>query len=527
MLYRAYWPLLLLLLPLFTLAQSSLYRDAQLVAEFLRAAPQPRLTFELVDDAEARVNTSLEWRTLSSATYRPQPNTFYLLAASQADTANRLRIELVDTTIIVQPFDTVYLRYNATSVHINHAGAETAKIYWNTPVFESDDVKRREVFKRLAFHSDFDKIKDPGYLFELERTLKTFRSNPFVPKAWYTNPHLDLAVLGDEIPTINANFQESSYQGLFYEAYPWQRLLNGDSVLQQQQTVSFEDLSSSYRQPIVTAQRALDVSSDRINQTSRERGLLDARTVAVGLSDFIAERAQEELNLTFFHRFKENLSEPSELTILFPNTRDLLQKFEISNYKTLLANARESFTADLKNLGVHFPEILTLPTYRKLNNDPNVYNLSLIYSIADMAYKDYSIENILLATHQLLAERQENLQKSIHQQLVDSLLSEQLLVGRSTPAPIIIDSAEHIQLLPAEVLTTIKTQTIEFIDLVQSVSNDLESYASDLHDLAAVERQNSEDMYERAGFELFDITYDFRERARQRFVETSNLYYNS
>ena len=49
--------------------------------------------------------------------------------------------------------------------------------------------------------------------------------------------------------------------------------------------------------------------------------------------------------------FKQNLNKPSELTVLFPNTKNLLYRFEISNYKTLLSHARESFTTDLENLG--------------------------------------------------------------------------------------------------------------------------------------------------------------------------------
>lgn len=226
---------------------------------------------------------------------------------------------------------------------------------------------------------------------------------------------------------------QTEFPSYYYNNNPWHKLLYGDSILQLQKTVSFEDTNSSYRTRIVSSQKELTEASIRIDRTNKSRNLLDAKTVAVGLSDFIAERAQEELNLTFFNRFKKNMEKPSELTVLFPNTRTLLYQFEISDYKTLLSHARESFTVDLDNLGLNFPKVLKLKKYETLYNSPEVFNLSLIYSIADLAYKEVPVETILVSGFQKLQERKSELKKSINIELADAFLAASIPTGVKDP----------------------------------------------------------------------------------------------
>ncbi|MEL7162088.1 MAG: hypothetical protein AAFN92_15135, partial [Bacteroidota bacterium] len=280
---------------------------------------------------------------------------------------------------------------------------------------------------RLSYHTDVARAMSLNYSYSFNRVRDRLLDNPF---------------LGEKIAAAEFLREDegSGYYGYggFNEklraAYPWHEILYGDSTLQLEKQVSFEDLATSYRDP-VTSSKELTLASTAINANRNKGSLLDARTVAVGLSDFIAERAQEELNLTFFERFKANLKDSSELTILFPNTRDLLYQFQISNYKTLLSFAKTSFQTDLDNLGLNFPKILDLEKYRYLKNDPNVFNLSLIYSIADLAYKEYPIETIMLAANQKLRDRQRNLGRSINLRIAEGVL------GELPPAEIVPDSA--------------------------------------------------------------------------------------
>ena len=471
--------------------QSSLYQDAQLIADFLQASQPPRLTFNLAAGSRPVIETwsgdRIELEQPNSS-YLIRNEGLYLLTPNSPDSTHSLTLEMGDTSFVVTPFEKLTLIYVDGAVDLYDVGSL---------LFESLGWRGEERFRTVEHifgaHTDFDQLTKPGYRFSWSRCLSAYQNNPFLPTAWRGSSYLNDSWEGDEEMI-------RSFPVAYYDKYPWQRLLTGDSVLQLKQTISFEDVNTTYRQPIVTSRRALNLSSTRINETSRSRGLLDARAVASGLSDFIAERAQEELNLTFFHRFRQNLERPSELTLLFPNTRDLLFKFEISNYKTLLAHARTSFEQDLDDLGINFPQILSLEKYQALNNDPNVFNLSLIYSIADLAYKEYPVETILIAAHQILQERQANLQQSIHMQLADTLSALQYY-PLSPEQPARVESGRHVELPTerlsyGELLDSLRTYTLSYLDSVYWVSFALEGLATyEIAQLAAQESAVLQDIY--------------------------------
>ncbi|MEO0732455.1 MAG: hypothetical protein AAFZ52_06445, partial [Bacteroidota bacterium] len=270
-----------------------------------------------------------------------------------------------------------------------------------------------ELTKRLAFHTEMTEAGSKGYTYSFPRVRQKLLDNPFL-----RGKIAQSSLLKQE----EEDYYYYDFTKQLRQAYPWHRILYGDSLLQLEKQLSFEDLATSYREPI-TSRKELALASTAIDANRNKGSLLDARTVAVGLSDFIAERAQEELNLTFFERFKANLQGPSELTILFPSTRDLLYQFQISNYKTLLSFAKTAFQTDLDNLGLNFPRVLDLDKYTELKNDPNVFNLSLIYSIADLAYKEYPIETIMLATNQKLRKRKQDLGAAINLRISEGALA--------------------------------------------------------------------------------------------------------
>lgn len=284
-------------------------------------------------------------------------------------------------------------------------------------------VNFQEIMKIVQAHSHY-RIKNENKIPTYESNLSKYRENPFfgelIERNEFPLPSTDKYFKSNM--TLRRYESTNDFFNYLNKNYEWHQLLYGDTTIQLQKKVSYKDIAGNYRTPIVTSKKELIEANTKINETSRNRNFLDAQTVAVGLSDFIAERAQEELNLTFFTRFKENLSDPSELTVLFPETKNLLYQFEISNYKTLLSNAREAFTVDLDNLGLNFPNILELPKYRSLYNSPEVYNVSLIYSIANMAYKEIPVEDIMMVGFQKLRNRDLNLSKDINLTLADAIL---------------------------------------------------------------------------------------------------------
>lgn len=441
---------ILLLFSNFVFSQSSTYQDAKELAEMIREKQVPKFDFSkcqslqfspnkiypnillkdgakiedgLVLDLEAEATLSVSY--FFSDYNFPSVGVYELINQDDSPSflgpSDTLQIVIGDTTIAVMDDSLL----TGVKVNFNLVRTEVFKIYQISPdnftslreekIFslESNFIKMLEI---LSSHVNL-KSKDSNFpnFSLLENIPKKYDKNPFFSRS------LQEQILLDE---TSARFLQSNFFDLPYSPKrkdSWEQLMYGDSVLQYEKTISFQDLSSSYRDPI-TSKNELDIATSRINESSKERGFLDAKTVAVGLSDFIAERAQEELNLTFFHRFKENLEKPSELTVLFPNTKNLLYQFEISNYKTLLANARESFTVDLDNLGLNFPKVLELPKYRDLYNSPEVYNLALIYSIADLAYREVPVEKILISGFKKLEGRKIELGKSIDNELAKSIL---------------------------------------------------------------------------------------------------------
>ena len=83
---------------------------------------------------------------------------------------------------------------------------------------------------------------------------------------------------------------------------------------------------------------------------------------ADGLSRFLVERAQEELNVAFFRKFRKRLmdEEEKELGIMFPQTLMTMQVVgeEVYQYETYLQTLRESFLEDLSQLPLNGEQLL-------------------------------------------------------------------------------------------------------------------------------------------------------------------------
>lgn len=414
-------------------AQSSIYQDAKSLSQFVKKGKPPILRYQPAAGSNGQAKILFFGKTNTDfveSSYRLPYFGEWHYEIKGGTAEDEILIQFYDTLLQINNVDSlqkVIIDYGTDSTRIRAGFTNTES---RLAFFDYSDNNVSSQIKNamyiLGAHNDFDLMSDYDYRISFTRLMEDYATNPYMYQRFSNSQLIGSENYYDQW-LQKAKFEAVTEFPAFYSnAYPWQQMLDGDSILQLENNVSFQDVTTNYRQQIVTSQKQLTEASSEINKTNERKGAIDARTVAVGLSDFIAERAQEELNLTFFNRFKENLSldNPTELTKLFPDTRSLLYKFEITNYKTLLSHARESFTKDLKNLGVNFPKILDLPKYKELKNDPNVFNLSLIYRIADLAYKEYPIETILLSGHQMLQERNMDLDKSINLAIADSIFAE-------------------------------------------------------------------------------------------------------
>lgn len=196
---------------------------------------------------------------------------------------------------------------------------------------------------------------------------------------------------------------------------------------------SLQDIEKNYRQPLIAdAQNELKSAEDRIQVRRSAEGLnLDA--IAVGLTDFVIERAKEEFSIAFLGRMQQDFSATSEkipatkitireLQLLFPKTSSFfLTQADLSNYKSMLPMAREAFILDLQDIGLNIHRLLELPQYKNLQNTGEIYHLALFYDIASMAYQgvalDTLVNNVFLRLGQRANDlfREKNLALAKHQ----------------------------------------------------------------------------------------------------------------
>ena len=461
-------------------SQSSIFHDAEELAKYLDQNRALHIHFQVSGKSQAKINIKLDTVTIKPIANRKfelSSYGYYKVDIKNWGENDSLKIYSADKSIVevLGKMESVSISNTPTSwgaqiveskgyMIENEDGSQSfisgslANIH-HEKKGEFDASKK--VINILSSHSNFRK-KDSKTPISFQSLQYEYSTNPFLNNLNINSPLLE--------PDVDRFFKQDYYNNIKFQFdstyasnYEWDKLLYGDSILQLQKNVSIQDASTNYRNRIVTSQRVLEVENKQINDTNKKRNLLDAKTVAVGLSDFIAERAQEELNLTFFNRFKKNLNKKSELTILFPNTKKLLYQFKISDYKILLSHARESFEVDLENLGLHFPEVLELPKYReKLYNSPDVFNLALIYSIANLAYRDVPVESILISGFQKLEHRKIELGKSINLRLADTFLKPEKIKGDQSENPIINNRNE---------LVTLKKYVKEYLEALDKNDN--------------------------------------------------------
>ena len=113
---------------------------------------------------------------------------------------------------------------------------------------------------------------------------------------------------------------------------------------------------SAQRKP--GAQNLLSLASGAMSSV----GGLDVTSIADGLSRFIVRRAKTEMNIAFFDRFRQAMSDSSfrDLQTIFPNTYVSLNMIgdQIYNYELYLQMLRESFENDLRSLPENLPGIV-------------------------------------------------------------------------------------------------------------------------------------------------------------------------
>jgi hypothetical protein len=123
--------------------------------------------------------------------------------------------------------------------------------------------------------------------------------------------------------------------------------------------------------------RAIQADNTKFNPfRASSIGGLNVTNFADGLAKFLVKRFKEELSVTFFENFKDDINKNyEELRILFPQTHRvfLVIDKEIYNFSKYLNSLREAFIKDLGNLYVGLKKLKDLPKYRAfLDSHPEI-----------------------------------------------------------------------------------------------------------------------------------------------------------
>lgn len=410
-------------------ALRSIYQDSEALSHFIEENSLPHIRFERAGDRLDSIlmdsnGVLLDSSDLASLKYILHSFGQYEIRPKNAKaplTNLRFRFHVQDTSITIKwvaKMKSINIKYlpsefSLTSISFDHEADTTLHL--------KTSLKYEEVLNILGAHSEYRNIKELNEM-PFANIYSKYERNPFIG---------DLVARKLLLGTSSYSFfvkgprSIENFKAFFEDHYPWHGLLNGDSTLSFRKMVSYQDIENNYRTPIVTSKNELDLASTNIKQKNRLDNILDPSVVAVGLSDFIADRAQEELNMSFFKLFKKSLGDSSELALLFPQTQKLLYKFRISDYKVILSNAKDAFYTDLSNLGLNFPRLLDLDRYRQLSNSADIYNLALIYHITNLATQDISLTDILISAFQRLQERELQLDRAINLELGKLFASKQ------------------------------------------------------------------------------------------------------
>lgn len=210
-------------------------------------------------------------------------------------------------------------------------------------------------------------------------------------------------------------------------------------------------------------------------------GGLDVTKYADGLAKFLVKRTKEELTISFFENFKDDLNQLDDLKVLFPKTNISLQRIvEIYDYNRYLTLLRESYYEDF----LYLPHNINILISEKNGIDPNIklaiqLSSKIIEGIQTKQHPGNILSSIDISG---LQKNDQNLKQSI---IFTQVLSEALRDNGSTNnEQYWIEKSKILKLTQNEVLFKI------FFGLLiedERIKNDTDMYKT-LNDINNIEK---------------------------------------
>ncbi|MCW3121754.1 MAG: hypothetical protein JWQ38_1246 [Flavipsychrobacter sp.] len=105
---------------------------------------------------------------------------------------------------------------------------------------------------------------------------------------------------------------------------------------------------------------------EKVSSSISSVGGINVTNFADGLAKFLVARFKQELTITFFSKFKNDIEKSKDLQAMFPETyKTLLAIDNIYQFNAYLNTLRESFIKDITNLYSNFKQLEKLDKYRR------------------------------------------------------------------------------------------------------------------------------------------------------------------
>lgn len=114
----------------------------------------------------------------------------------------------------------------------------------------------------------------------------------------------------------------------------------------------------------VNSSESGNMLKSQISSTISGIGGLNVATFADEFSQFLIDRAKQELNIAFFNRLKVFFEKTPEIQVLFPKTTDALGNLLSYEYPTMIKTLRNAFHDDLEDVFFKTDDVFKLPKYK-------------------------------------------------------------------------------------------------------------------------------------------------------------------
>lgn len=195
-------------------------------------------------------------------------------------------------------------------------------------------------------------------------------------------------------------------------------LLNSQYAQSPLEYLSVSRTLKDYQKPPLSSIEFMQASAEASNKNIN-KGVFNQQAIIIGLFNFLMERAQEEVVITFLERLlgKNGIKQFREL---FPSTSSAFGDLEFTYSESFLERLRDAFYKDIQLLSVSLPSLLMNEDYfQLLDSDPIAYNFLQLYSMVGMGQQGVPLTEIVPLTFRNLYDRYEDERKAINLKIAE------------------------------------------------------------------------------------------------------------